>query len=136
MLAVGFVEGIRANFIKLSIASSIKKHTPIYNITARYSTSRGDWKTLELRAPFTRWFDADGFFVAKPFQQWLASEIPVIGQADPRTATKANQDALASASGIEKDAPFAGLSTLNITKKPSAGNSKPGGKSRASKRDA
>lgn len=136
MLAVGFVEGIRANFIKLSIASSIKKHTPIYNITVRYSTSRGDWKTLELQAPFTRWFDADGLFVAKPFQQWLASEVPVIGQADPRTATKADQDTLTSASGIETDASMAGLSTLNLIKKPSTGNSNPAGKFRASKRNA
>ena len=31
----------------------------------------------------TQWFTADGFFTAKPFQQWLASEIPVIGAADP-----------------------------------------------------
>jgi hypothetical protein len=31
----------------------------------------------------TRWFTADGYFIAKPFQQWLASEVPVIGAADP-----------------------------------------------------
>ena len=31
----------------------------------------------------TRWFTSDGYFVAKPFQQWLASEVPVIGAADP-----------------------------------------------------
>jgi len=41
-------------------------------------------KTLEVSSAFTRWFDADGFFVAKPFQQWLASEIPLIGQVDPQ----------------------------------------------------
>ena len=49
-----------------------------------YSTSHGDIKTLELSSPFTRWFDVDGFFVAKPFQQWLASEIPLIGEVDPK----------------------------------------------------
>ena len=26
----------------------------------------------------------NGFFVAKPFQHWLASEIPLIGQVDPK----------------------------------------------------
>jgi hypothetical protein len=31
----------------------------------------------------TRWFTQDGYFIAKPFQQWLASEVPVIGAADP-----------------------------------------------------
>lgn len=41
-------------------------------------------ETLKLSAPFTRWFDEDGCFVAKPFQQWLASEVSLIGQADPK----------------------------------------------------
>lgn len=36
-----------------------------------------------MQAPFTRWFTSDGRFVVKPFQQFLASEIPVIGAADP-----------------------------------------------------
>jgi hypothetical protein len=36
----------------------------------------------------TRWFTADGFFVAKPFQQWLASEVPVIGAADPNNVVE------------------------------------------------
>ena len=36
----------------------------------------------------TRWFTADGYFVAKPFQQWLASEVPVIGQADPNNVVE------------------------------------------------
>lgn len=39
---------------------------------------------MKLSASFTRWFDQDGSFVAKPFQQWLASEIPAIGAADPK----------------------------------------------------
>lgn len=36
----------------------------------------------------TRWFTADGYFVAKPFQQWLASEIPVVGAADPKNVVE------------------------------------------------
>jgi hypothetical protein len=36
----------------------------------------------------TRWFTADGFFTAKPFQQWLASEVPVIGAADPNNVVE------------------------------------------------
>ncbi len=112
----------------------MKKHTPVYNLTVRYSKSQGDWKTLELSAPFTRWFDADGFFVVKPFQQWLASEIPVIGQADPRSDIHGNENATASASGVENGA-IAGLTTLSPTKKPAASNSTPGTKSRVSKRN-
>ena len=73
--------------LQLSIASSVTKHVPIYNITVRYESGGQESKTLELSSPFTRWFDADGFFVAKPFQQWLASEIPLIGQADAQNKT-------------------------------------------------
>ena len=40
-------------------------------------------QTLHIRAPFTSWFTSDGYFVAKPFQQWLASEVPIVGAADP-----------------------------------------------------
>jgi hypothetical protein len=36
----------------------------------------------------TRWFTADGYFIAKPFQQWLASEVPVIGEADPNNVVE------------------------------------------------
>lgn len=36
----------------------------------------------------TRWFTSDGYFVAKPFQQWLASEVPVIGAADPNNVVE------------------------------------------------
>lgn len=39
---------------------------------------------MKISAPFTRWFDSDGYFVATPFQQWLATEIPAIGEADPK----------------------------------------------------
>ena len=77
----------------------MKKHTPVYNVTVRYSTASGDWQTLELSAPFTRWFDAEGVFVAKPFQQWLASEVPVIGEADPQNAVGAKK----AASGSENN---------------------------------
>ncbi|KAM0793884.1 signal peptidase complex subunit 2, partial [Usnea florida] len=68
---------------QLSIASSVAKHNPIYNITVDYSNADGEVKRLEFSSPFTRWFDVNGFFVAKPFQQWLASEIPIVGQVDP-----------------------------------------------------
>ncbi|TKA75353.1 hypothetical protein B0A49_04527 [Cryomyces minteri] len=70
---------------KLLLYSRTEKHIPIYHLTARYTSPSAPslWQEVQLQAPFTRWFTADGFFVAKPFQQWLASEIPPIGQADP-----------------------------------------------------
>ena len=64
-----------------------------------YSNADGEAKRLEFSSPFTRWFDVNGFFVAKPFQQWLASEIPLVSQVDPRNkdgdakaATTANRN--------------------------------------------
>ena len=45
----------------------------------------------EISSPFTRWFDSDGYFVAKPFQQWLASEIAIIGDADPKSVEAAKK---------------------------------------------
>jgi hypothetical protein len=53
---------------------------------APYSTNPS--QTLHIRAPFTRWFTSDGYFVAKPFQQWLASEVSVVGAADPNNVVE------------------------------------------------
>jgi hypothetical protein len=77
--------GIDKGGRKVVLSSSTKKHRGVYYLTARFQTRKGseEWKELKTEAPFTRWFTADGFFVAKPFQQWLASEVPVIGEADP-----------------------------------------------------
>ena len=113
----------------------MKKHTPVYNLTVRYSTSSGDWKTLELSAPFTRWFDADGYFVAKPFQQWLASEVPAIGQADPPNAIKAREEVSATISGLKDDAVIAGHSLPSSAKRSAGGNVTPGAKYKASKKN-
>ena len=66
------------------MALSVTKHTPVYNLTVTYTNPKGEEKRLELSSPFTRWFDTDGFFIAKPFQQWLASEVPLIGQIDTK----------------------------------------------------
>ncbi|KAF2088133.1 hypothetical protein K490DRAFT_19524, partial [Saccharata proteae CBS 121410] len=74
---------------RLSIASHAAKHTPIYELAVRFTAENKSsqtnelWQEIKIQAPFTRWFTADGFFVAKPFQQWLASEIPAVGDADP-----------------------------------------------------
>lgn len=56
-------------------------------MTVRYSDRNGGWKQSEISAPFARWFDSEGHFVARPFQLWLRSEVSLIGQADPRGAS-------------------------------------------------
>lgn len=69
--------------LQISIASSVTKHKPIYSLKVCCSRSGSDIEMLSLSAPFTRWFDSDGYFVPIPFQRWLASEIPLVGEADP-----------------------------------------------------
>jgi len=71
---------------EIRIATSTKKHIPIYECDITFTpapTNSNPSQKIHVRAPFTRWFTADGYFIAKPFQQWLASEVPVVGAADP-----------------------------------------------------
>ncbi|KAF2278173.1 uncharacterized protein EI97DRAFT_431445 [Westerdykella ornata] len=71
---------------RIAIRTSTKKHTPIYHLTATFtpsSSSSATPQTLTLHLPFTTIFTSEGSFAPKPFQQFLASSIPVIGAADP-----------------------------------------------------
>ncbi|MCJ1300798.1 hypothetical protein MMC08_003597 [Hypocenomyce scalaris] len=82
----------KRNGTQVSISSSVTKHIPTYKLTVRYldsSKPTNAWQTLDISAPFTKWFSADGYFVAKPFQDWLAAEAPPIGEADPRAVREA-----------------------------------------------
>ncbi|TKA31743.1 hypothetical protein B0A50_01821 [Salinomyces thailandicus] len=77
--------------VKISLASSTKKHTPVYYLAvtvtdAAETVSKPVVKRLE--APFTSFFTADGFFVAKPFQQWLAGSVKSIGNVDVKNAVR------------------------------------------------
>jgi hypothetical protein len=74
---------------QVRISSHTKKHIPIYEADITFSSSGSSLaQTIHIRAPMTRWFTADGYFIAKPFQQWLASEVPVIGAADPNNVVE------------------------------------------------
>lgn len=75
----------------MRIATSAKKHIPIYEVDVTFTpapVNKNPAQKIHIRAPFTQWFTADGYFVAKPFQQWLASEVPVIGAADPNNVVE------------------------------------------------
>ncbi|KAL8952942.1 MAG: hypothetical protein Q9222_001161 [Ikaeria aurantiellina] len=76
------------NNTHISIASSVNKHKAIYTLQVSHNELGKQNQTMKLSAPFTRWFDSDGYFVTKPFQQWLASEIPPIAKADSQKASK------------------------------------------------
>lgn len=80
---VGDLQGV-----KLQIQSRVEKHNPTYFVSARYCklNNKPDqkWHTIDIQSPFSRWFDEQGHLVALHLQQWLATEIPVIGGADPK----------------------------------------------------
>ncbi|KAK6437681.1 signal peptidase complex subunit spc2 [Oleoguttula sp. CCFEE 5521] len=78
----------------VSIASKTNKHEPTYYLTI--TTNAPSTDPRKIQAPFPTWFTADGFFVAKPFQQWLASSVGVIGDADAKNAMRDQRDELAS----------------------------------------
>ena len=119
---------------QLSIASSVAKYTPIYNITVEYTNAEGETKTLRLSSPFTRWFDNDGFFIARPFQQWLASEIPLIGQVDPKNKG-GDAKAAGSANGKSEVAVPVEQEEYDTPKKTTSSDAAPTGtKSRRGKR--
>jgi hypothetical protein len=72
--------------LQLTLRSKTEKHSPVYHLTATISpASSGSSSASEVTvsSPFNKWFTSDGVFAAKPFQQWLASAIPVVGEADP-----------------------------------------------------
>ncbi len=72
--------------VQLHLESRVEKYNPTYFLSIRYSKPGRveNWQLMEMNAPFARWFDAEGHFVAVHFQQWLATEIPVVGGADPK----------------------------------------------------
>ena len=96
--------------VKISLSSKTKKHDPTYYLTvASTSSSSSSLSAAQIKCPFTTWSTADGYFVAKPFQQWLASSVPAIGEADVNNVANAEQDLLdvevngkPSASGVDQ----------------------------------
>jgi hypothetical protein len=59
---------------------------PTYTLKVRYTKSASKWTEAQLTSSFAKWFSEDGYFVARPFQHFLASSIPVVGEADPKNA--------------------------------------------------
>jgi len=87
--------------LKISIASKTKKHDPTYYLAVEVTNAGSTPSSWQIKAPFTTWFTADGYFVAKPFQQWLATSIEAIGDVDVKSASREEGDGLASP-GVEK----------------------------------
>ena len=76
---------------KIEISSSTKKHVPIYNVTIVTTSEKGDRKEVKLSKPFREWFNAKGQFVTVPFQEIFASNVALIGEADPKRVVESKK---------------------------------------------
>lgn len=82
---------------QVSIRSKTNKNDPTYFLdVTTSSTSSSSPSTRQIKTPFTTWFTADGYFVAKPFQQWLASSVDAVGDVDTKSALRDERDELAA----------------------------------------
>lgn len=70
---------------RIEISSKTEKYVPIYNLTVTtyFKDHPKVPNTVMVKKPFTQWFDKAGHFVALPFQQMVASNVKIVGQADP-----------------------------------------------------
>ncbi|KAH8591988.1 microsomal signal peptidase 25 kDa subunit-domain-containing protein [Bisporella sp. PMI_857] len=74
---------------RIKIASETKKHVPKYNLkVTTWANKDAPGVTRKVEGEFRQWFDAKGYFVAQPFQELLASNVALIGKADPARAVK------------------------------------------------
>jgi signal peptidase complex subunit 2 len=108
--------------MQISITSKTNKHEPTYYLTVTSPSTPGS-SSREIQAPFTTWFTADGFFVAKPFQQWLASSIGAIGDVDTKHAMRDQRDELAAPTSEVEVIEQAGNGTAETTGTESKGKS-------------
>ncbi|QIW97522.1 hypothetical protein AMS68_003040 [Peltaster fructicola] len=104
---------------KISIRTKVNKHDPTYFVDFTVTSGSTGPSTRQLKTPFTTWFTEDGFFVAQPFQQWIASSIEVIGDADQKNALRDQRDALAPPvePGLSTGADLAADATFKRKKK-------------------
>jgi signal peptidase complex subunit 2 len=69
---------------------------PIYNLKITLADKSSNESTLEISESFTKWFDEQGHFITTPFQELLATGIPLVGQLDPKRMRSKTQDLLSS----------------------------------------
>ncbi|KAL2759122.1 hypothetical protein ACRALDRAFT_1080669 [Sodiomyces alcalophilus JCM 7366] len=79
-------EGTSPDGEKISIASSTTKNDPVYNLEITLTPKSGSPVKINISRPFSQWFDSQGHFVAAPFQEMLASNVPAIGKLDAKRA--------------------------------------------------
>lgn len=79
---------------QLTVASATKKNDPTYRLTVTIEAKGVKNQVIEITKPFASFFDETGRFVARPFQEALASSIPIVGKQDPKRVKLASQKML------------------------------------------
>lgn len=75
--------------MQLTLSSSVKKHIPIYRLKVRYEAPSGkEWENKEIEGRFAKWFNEAGYLQHAELKRWLATNIDVIGMADPQSNKK------------------------------------------------
>ncbi|KAK1239025.1 hypothetical protein MKX08_006086 [Trichoderma sp. CBMAI-0020] len=79
---------------KITVVSTTKKLDPTYRLSITVTDKSAKSRIIEVAEPFASFFDESGYFVAVPFQQILATAVPMIGKLDPRRIKSESQDML------------------------------------------
>ncbi len=66
-------------------------------------------KEIKLKKPFTGWFDKSGAFHSLPFQQMFASNVSLIGEADPAKVVEKKKKVVTIDDGKSMDEKWASL---------------------------
>lgn len=106
--------GTNCNGDRIQISSKSDKYVPVYNLTVTTCLRNQPEKlhTIVLKKSFSDWFNQAGYLVPSRLQHMLASNVPVIGAADPERVT------LSNLLTEEKAAPSAESSGVDIVQGP------------------
>lgn len=88
------VQQLTREWQQITVVSTTKKLDPTYRLSITVTDKSAKSHIIEVAKPFASFFDESGYFVAVPFQQILATAVPVIGKLDPRRIKSESQDML------------------------------------------
>ncbi|KAL7786771.1 microsomal signal peptidase 25 kDa subunit domain-containing protein [Trichoderma ceciliae] len=87
-------QGVSPSGEKITVASATKKLDPTYRLAVTVTDRSSKSRIIEVAKPFASFFDESGYFVAIPFQEILATAVPVVGKLDPKRIKSESQDVL------------------------------------------
>ncbi|KAK1238773.1 hypothetical protein MKX07_004349 [Trichoderma sp. CBMAI-0711] len=87
-------QGVAPSGDKITVATSTKKLDPTYRLSITVTDTSAKSRIIEIAKPFASFFDESGYFVAGPFQQILATAVPIVGKLDPKRIKSESQDML------------------------------------------